>query len=191
MVDDLSAAQAKADADVEQVKARRTRDRDRMDAGQITNPKDLERMQHELTSLERRIATLEDEELEVMEQLEEAQAALAELSGQVSEADDRLSALVTSRDLKAAAIDADLDRLKGERATAVEGMPEDLLALYERLRANKDGVGAAELRQRRCNGCQLTIDNAELAVIRAKPSNEVVRCEECQRILVRTGESGL
>jgi predicted nucleic acid-binding Zn-ribbon protein len=28
-------------------------------------------------------------------------------------------------------------------------------------------------------------------VIRAKPSNEVVRCEECQRILVRTGESGL
>ena len=191
MVDDLAAAQTKADADVEQVKARRTRDRDRMDAGQITNPKDLERMQHELTSLDRRIATLEDEELEVMEQLEEAQAALAELSGQVSEADDRLSALVTSRDLKAAAIDADLDRLKGERATAAEGMPEDLLALYERLRANKDGVGAAELRQRRCNGCQLTIDNAELAVIRAKPSNEVVRCEECQRILVRTGESGL
>lgn len=191
MVDDLAAAQAKADADVEQVKARRTRDRDRMDAGQITNPKDLERMQHELTSLDRRIATLEDEELEVMEQLEEAQAALTELSGQVSEADDRLSALVTSRDLKAAALDADLDRLKGERATAVEGMPEDLLALYERLRANKDGVGAAELRQRRCNGCQLTIDNAELAVIRAKPSNEVVRCEECQRILVRTGESGL
>ena len=191
MVDDLAAAQAKADADVEQVKARRTRDRERMDAGQITNPKDLERMQHELTSLDRRISTLEDEELEVMEQLEEGQASLTELSGQVAAADERLSALVTSRDLKAAEIDAELDRLTGERAPAVEGLPEDLLALYDRLRASKGGVGAAELRQRRCNGCQLTIDNAELAVIRAKPSNEVVRCEECQRILVRTGESGL
>ncbi|GEP34270.1 hypothetical protein NSZ01_20380 [Nocardioides szechwanensis] len=191
MVDDLASAQAKADADVEQVKARRTRDRNRMDAGQITNPKDLERMQHELTSLDRRISTLEDEELEVMEQLEEAQASLAELSGQVAEGDERLSGLVTGRDLKAAEIDAELDRLTGERATAVDGMPDDLLALYEKLRANKDGVGAAELRQRRCNGCQLTIDNAELAVIRALPSNEVVRCEECQRILVRTGESGL
>ena len=191
MVDDLASAQAKADADVEQVKARRTRDRDRMDAGQITNPKDLERMQHELTSLDRRIATLEDEEREVMEQLEQAQASLSELSGQVAEGDERLSGLVTARDLKAAEIDAELDRLTGERATAIEGMPEDLLALYEKLRANKDGVGAAELRQRRCNGCQLTIDNAELAVIRALPSNEVVRCEECQRILVRTGESGL
>jgi predicted nucleic acid-binding Zn-ribbon protein len=191
VVDDLAAAQAKADADVEQVKARRTRDRERMDAGQITNPKDLERMQHELTSLDRRISTLEDEELEVMEQLEEGQASLTELSGQVAAADERLSALVTSRDLKAAEIDAELDRLTGERAPAVEGLPEDLLALYDRLCANKGGVGAAELRQRRCNGCQLTIDNAELAVIRAKPSNEVVRCEECQRILVRTGESGL
>ncbi|SDO17416.1 hypothetical protein SAMN05192576_3553 [Nocardioides szechwanensis] len=191
VVDDLASAQAKADADVEQVKARRTRDRNRMDAGQITNPKDLERMQHELTSLDRRISTLEDEELEVMEQLEEAQASLAELSGQVAEGDERLSGLVTGRDLKAAEIDAELDRLTGERATAVDGMPDDLLALYEKLRANKDGVGAAELRQRRCNGCQLTIDNAELAVIRALPSNEVVRCEECQRILVRTGESGL
>jgi predicted nucleic acid-binding Zn-ribbon protein len=191
VVDDLASAQAKADADVEQVKARRTRDRDRMDAGQITNPKDLERMQHELTSLDRRISTLEDEELEVMEQLEQAQASLSELSGQVAEGDERLSALVTARDLKAAEIDAELDRLTGERATAVEGMPDDLLALYEKLRANKGGVGAAELRQRRCNGCQLTIDNAELAVIRALPSNEVVRCEECQRILVRTGESGL
>jgi predicted nucleic acid-binding Zn-ribbon protein len=191
VVDDLAAAQAKADADVEQVKARRTRDRERMDAGQITNPKDLERMQHELTSLDRRISTLEDEELEVMEQLEEAQASLTELSAQVAAADERLSGLVTSRDLKAAEIDAELDRLTGERAPAVEGLPEDLLALYDRLRASKGGVGAAELRQRRCNGCQLTIDNAELAVIRAKPSNEVVRCEECQRILVRTGESGL
>ena len=56
VVDDLTATQQKADADVEQVKARRTRDRDRMDQGLISNPKDLERMQHELETLERRIS---------------------------------------------------------------------------------------------------------------------------------------
>ena len=70
-------------------------------------------------------------------------------------------------------------------------MPEDLLALYERLRAQKGGVGAAALRARQCGGCQLTIDAAELGVIRATAADEVVRCEECQRILVRTPESGL
>ncbi|WP_309649772.1 C4-type zinc ribbon domain-containing protein [Nocardioides sp.] len=191
VVDDLTAAQVKADADVESVRTRRTRDRDRMDSGQISNPKDLERMQHELVSLDRRIATLEDEEMEVMEQLEEAQTRLTVLTGQVQEAEARLAELSTARDEKAAAIDAELAEVVAKRAPALEGMPEDLLALYERLRTTKGGVGAAELRQRRCTGCQLTIDNAELAIIRAKPSNEVVRCEECTRILVRTGESGL
>jgi predicted nucleic acid-binding Zn-ribbon protein len=191
VVDDLSAAQAKADADVEQVKARRTRDRDRMDQGLIANPKDLERMQHELETLERRIATLEDEELEVMEQLEDAQKTLDSLKQQVASADERLSELVAGRDQRTAEIDRQLDALTAERGPAVEGMPEDLLALYEKLRANRKGVGAAELRQRRCSGCQLTIDNAEIEVIRKAPSDLVIRCEECSRILVRTSESGL
>jgi predicted nucleic acid-binding Zn-ribbon protein len=191
VVDDLAAAQAKADADVEQVKARRTRDRDRMDQGLISNPKDLERMQHELATLERRISVLEDEELEVMEQLEEAQATLATLTQQVASTDERLAELSAVRDQRTAEIDRELDLVTAERGPMVEGLPADLLALYDRLRASKNGVGAAELRARQCGGCRLTLDNAELSQIRSLPSDAVVRCEECQRILVRTSESGL
>ncbi len=191
MVDDLTVEQQKVDTDVEQVKARRVRDRDRMDKGLITNPKDLERMQHELQSLERRIASLEDDELEVMARVEDAQRELDSLTAQVQAADERLATLATARDEKQAEIDAELAKATAERATAVEGMPEDLMALYEKLRAQKGGVGAAALHQRRCTGCQLGIDTAELAVIKRAPSNEVIRCEECSRILVRTPESGL
>jgi predicted nucleic acid-binding Zn-ribbon protein len=190
-VDDLTAAQKKADADVEQVKARRARDRDRMDQGLITNPKDLERMQHELESLDRRITTLEDEELEVMEQLEEAQGTLAELQQQVVEADERLESLVAARDQRTAEIDAELADLTSRRGPTVGELPTDLLSLYDRLRESKSGVGAAELRARQCGGCRLTLDHAELSQIRSLPSDQVVRCEECQRILVRTSESGL
>ncbi|PUA78975.1 zinc ribbon domain-containing protein [Nocardioides currus] len=191
VVEDLTAEQKKADADVEQVKTRRTRDRDRMDQGLITNPKDLERMQHELESLERRITTLEDAELEIMEQLEEAQGTESTLSAQLAETDAQIAELAQARDARWVEIDASLDEASGQRAAAVEGLPDDLLALYERLRAQKGGVGAAALRARQCGGCQLTIDAAELAVIRAAAADEVVRCEECQRILVRTPESGL
>ena len=191
MVDDLVVEQRKVDADVEQVKARRVRDRDRMDQGLITNPKDLERMQHELQSLERRITSLEDDELEVMARLEDAQRNLDTLTAQVAEADERLAALATARDEKLAEIDAALTEVAAERSTAAEGMPEDLMALYEKLRAQKGGVGAAALHQRRCTGCQLGIDAAELGVIKKAPSDEVIRCEECSRILVRTSESGL
>ncbi len=191
VVDDLSREQRKVDADVEQVKARRQRDRDRMDQGLITNPKDLERMQHELASLERRISSLEDDELEVMARQEDAQRELDSLTAQLEAAEARLATLVEARDEKVAALDDQLTEVERDRGPAVEGMPEDLLALYERLRQQKGGVGAAALRARECGGCRLTLDNAELAVIRSAPSDQVIRCEECQRILVRTPESGL
>ena len=191
LVEDLSSEQAKVDADVEQVKARRTRDRDRMDQGLVSNPKDLQRMQHELESLERRIASLEDQELEVMERLEEAQAELDSLTAQVAAADERLAALTAARAEKSATIDAQLAEVEAARAPAVAGMPQDLLALYDRLREQKGGVGAAALRARECGGCRLSLDPAELAAIRAASPDEVLRCEECQRILVRTSESGL
>ena len=51
--------------------------------------------------------------------------------------------------------------------------------------------GAAALRARRCGGCSLELDHSELAAIAKEPSDTVVRCEECSRILVRTHESGL
>ncbi|MFB9314010.1 zinc ribbon domain-containing protein [Nocardioides plantarum] len=191
VVDDLTAAQRKADVDVEQVRARRARDTDRMAQGLISNPKDLERMQRELESLERRIGTLEDEELEIMEQLEEAQAVLAELQQRLAASDERLAELAVQRDEKSAVIDHELHRLVAEREQAAEGLPADLVALYDKLRATKNGVGAAEMLQRRCTGCQMAIDPAEIGVIRATPADTVVRCEECQRILVRTAESGV
>lgn len=191
VVDDLAAAQAKADADVEQVKTRHTRDRQRMDSGAIANPKDLERMQHELATLERRISVLEDEELEVMEQLEEAQSAMAELTTGLATIDDRLGELTTARDAKVASFDAELATVGAGRDAILADLPDDLVALYEKLRAGKGGIGAAELRARQCGGCRITLDPAELSRIRGLAEDEVLRCEECQRILVRTAESGL
>ena len=190
VVDDLTVEQAKADREVEQVRTRRERDRNRMDTGQITNPKDLERMQHELVSLERRITTLEDAELEVMEALEQAQQVLDALAIRADDIDAKLAELVTARDEKRVGIDASLDEVTAARGPATEGMPEDLMALYERLREQK-GIGAALLRSRQCGGCNMTLDASEISRIKAAPADEVIRCEECQRILVRTDESGL
>lgn len=190
-VDELTEEQAKIDADVEAVKARRTRDRDRIDQGLIANPKDLERMNHELESLDRRISALEDQEIEVMERLEEAQGTLERTAQELHATRERGAALVASRDEKTAAFQAELAELGAQREPLVADLPADLLALYDKLRTAKDGMGAAELRTRACGGCRLTLDPAELARVRAAAEDDVVRCEECQRILVRTVDSGL
>ncbi|HET6937143.1 MAG TPA: C4-type zinc ribbon domain-containing protein [Nocardioides sp.] len=190
-VDDLTADQAKVDADVEQVKARRLRDQQRMDQGLISSPKDLERMQGELESLQRRITSLEDDELEVMARLEDAQRDLDGLSEQVTTADEKLAELSTARDSKTKEIDESLQAVTTDRGPAADAIPSDLLALYDRLRSSKGGVAVGALRARQCSGCQLSLDPAELASIRAAAPDEVIRHEECQRILVRTPESGL
>jgi predicted nucleic acid-binding Zn-ribbon protein len=190
-VDDLTAEQTKVESDVEQVRTRRDRDRTRMDQGLVSNPRDLERMQSEMASLERRITTLEDEELEVMARLEDAQRTLDDVTSALADTDARRGRLEQARDAKYADIDAELASVAAARGPLVEQVPADLLALYDRLRAAKNGVGAAALRARQCSGCMLTLDNAELAVIRGAADDDVLRCEECQRILVRTAESGL
>jgi len=190
-VEDLTAEQRKVDLDVEQVKARRVRDQERMAQGLISNPKDLERMQGELESLQRRITSLEDDELEVMARLEDAEKDLDALTTQVATTDDRLAELADARDRKLADLDEQLRTTADERGPVVAGLPADLLALYERLRASKNGIAVGALRARECGGCRLSLDPSELASIRSAPADEVLRHEECQRILVRTPESGL
>ena len=126
-----------------------------------------------------------------MERLEAAQGMLSSINDRIGAADSRLAELTAARDARFAEIDAELADLAARRGPAAEGLPEDLLGLYDKLRGTKGGLAASHLTQRRCGGCQLGIDAAELAAIKAAPADEVVRCEECSRILVRTAESGL
>jgi uncharacterized protein len=190
-VDDLTAEQKRSDADVEQVKARRVRDQGMVDAGSITDPKALQRMLGELESLQRRISDLEDVEIEVMERLEAAQTGLEESVRELAEIDAQVSSLEATRATRAAELERSVDQVTVERAELVADVPDDLVALYTKLRDQKGGVGAAALRRRECGGCRLTLNPSDLASIAAAPTDEVLRCEECSRILVRTGESGL
>jgi uncharacterized protein len=70
-------------------------------------------------------------------------------------------------------------------------VPADLLALYDKIRASSGGLGAAPLRRGQCGGCRVMLSTVGLNAIRAAAPDEVVRCEECRRILVRTADSGL
>ena len=126
-----------------------------------------------------------------MGRLEDAQRTLDSLTAQLTDTDAQLAELTAKRDARLAEIDQRWVSSTASVARSWPDLPADLLALYDRLRATKGGVAAALLRARRCTGCQLDLDHAEVATIRAAADDEVIRCEECSRILVRTSESGL
>lgn len=190
-VDDLSRAQRKADGEVEQVRSRRTRDAERLQSGTVANPKDLERLQREITALDRRISTLEDEELEVMEQLETAQAELDGVVAELASLDAHLQGLVDSRDAQVAAIDDEAAAVTAERRTIAAAVAEPLLAVYDKVRHQHGGLGAAALMATRCEGCRLELNAADLRELGALPAEQVLRCPECDRILVRVPESAI
>ena len=188
---DLARELTKAEGDVDQVRARAERDQKRLDAGQVSSPKELESLQHEIATLGNRQGDLEEVVLEIMERLESSQSRSSELAAQQEAARARVSALTASRDTTTGEIDAETENLQAQRATQAGSLAEDLVALYEKIREQQGGVGAAELRQRRCGGCRLELNNVEINELRDADPDEVMRCDECRRILVRTSESGL
>jgi predicted nucleic acid-binding Zn-ribbon protein len=188
---DVGRELSKAEGDVDQVRSRAARDQQRLDAGQVSSPKELEGLQHEIATLARRQSDLEDVVLEIMERLESAQARATTLTEQRDEAQAQTVELTARRDATTGEIDAEIDGLRSQRETQAAQLDPELIALYEKIRAQQAGIGAAELRQRRCTGCRLELNNVEIGRLRSADEDEVLRCEECRRILVRTPESGL
>ncbi|HEY6749204.1 MAG TPA: C4-type zinc ribbon domain-containing protein [Mycobacteriales bacterium] len=189
-VGDLDRELRRLEDDVDQVRRRSERDQQRMQAGSVP-AKELESLQHEVESLARRQSDLEDTELEVMERREDAETRAAGVRAEVATVTESKAAAEKARDAAYEQIDADAAADTRARAAIAAEMPADLLALYEKVRAVSGGVGAAELRARRCEGCRLELAGGELRAARAAAPDEVLRCENCRRILVRTAESGL
>lgn len=190
-VSDLEIDLADADANLVPVRERQTRNQQRVDDGSITDGKQLRFLLDEIENIKRRIVDLEDIQLELMERLEASQGELAELMARREAGDEELRALLGVRDAKLADLANEIDHAQQERAQVATHVPDDLLKLYSKIAERSGGVGAAHLKHGRCGGCQLQITPADLNRFRAAADDEVLRCEECSRILVRTAESGL
>lgn len=190
-VADLERTLTKAEADVEQVRARSAKDQELLGSGRITSAKELESLQQEIASLARRQGDLEEAELEVMERLEDARSALGTLTAERDEITSARDAAVAERDAAWGDADRDKEWVGSERSNVLGDIPADLLTLYDKLREDHNGVGAAALHQRRCEGCRMELTPTDIGRIRDAAPDTVLRCEECRRILVRTPESGL
>jgi len=187
-VSDLELQVAKAESDLVPVRERKARNQQRVDAG-AADPKALTALIDELAHLGRRISDLEDAQLEVMERHEDATARLEALQRDRAAVETSLRGLMARRDAQVTQLDAQLAAKATERASLVAAMPDDLVALYDRIRERSGGRGAAEFVGRRCGGCQIEATAAAVARYQDAAPDDVLRCEECERILVRGMEA--
>jgi uncharacterized protein len=187
---DIDGDQRRLDNEIDTVRARAARDDQRLISGGLP-AKELEGLQHEIATLARRQLTLEDDLLELMEQREQIEQEISAVAKKQEALEAERTRMIEARDAAFAEIDAAVAHRTAERSAVAAELPRDLLGLYDKVRAANGGVGAAALRQRRCEGCRIELAGNELSSVRTAPPDAVLRCENCRRILVRTAESGL
>jgi predicted nucleic acid-binding Zn-ribbon protein len=181
---DLDRDIERVEREVELVTKRAGNDRARMASGAAT-AKELEGLQSELESLARRQGTLEDDQLELMERREALETEVNETRRQVEEARQVLADAEADRGRQIGELDAEVADATSTREALAINIPDRLVELYERIRA-KQPIAAAELVGRRCGSCRIEKSPADMMPIRNAPIDEVLRCEECNCVLIRT-----
>lgn len=154
-------------------------------SGVVSATRELQAMQHEAAALRERRAGLEDQVLEAMEGQETLDEELAGLRARRDELDARGAALRLAVAEAQAEVDRELAAHLAARTDAASAIPADVAALYDQLRAHLGGVAAAPLVNGRCGGCHLALPATEIDRLRKEPADALVRCEQCERILVR------
>lgn len=174
----------RSELEVETVTDRIKKDEARLNSGQ-GSPKDLEQTQHEIATLEKRKADLEDGELEIMMRHDGAKNKVETMKSDLAGLDQMELELNIRYENAKTEIERDINLKISERTLVLPKMAKELLDLYEKIREQSGGVGAGLLLGNVCEGCRMEINAIELERIRNLDSEEVVRCEECRRILVR------
>lgn len=187
-LEDLDAQVSRYESEIASVRQREDRDRALLASG-ATDAKQLTDLQHELDTLMRRQASLEDSLLEVMERHEELQAQLDTEHGVVEALQADLASAQQALDAALAEIEASRSDLASRRDRLAADLDPALSALYERQRAG-GGPGAGPLLGHRCGACRIEIDRGEMARISAAADDDVVRCPECGAILLRVKAVG-
>jgi predicted nucleic acid-binding Zn-ribbon protein len=154
----------------------------RMYDGTVANAKELDSMRHEVENLRRRATDREDELLALMERREAVEKEAAAAEGRSSELRAAAERIGGETVEELGTVERDLGARRAERDAIAAGIDAELLELYEDLRRQKKGVGAAALVDGVCQGCHEQLSAVELD--RLKRTDGVKRCEYCRRILV-------
>ena len=180
--DAITRESTRLEHEIESMNGKLAAEEKRMYDGSIANTKELEALQHEIASLKDRRSRAEDDLLEQMVRREELDARAKDGDEEVRGARARVDALGGDSVRELEGIEAELTARRDERAAIVPDVDEELLELYDDLRRQKHGVGAAAIVDGVCQACHEKLSAVELD--RLKRTDGVKRCEYCRRIVV-------
>jgi predicted nucleic acid-binding Zn-ribbon protein len=181
-IDALDRDATKVEHEIDSLSQKATAEEQRMSSGAIANARELEAIGHEITNLKRRISDREDELLAIMERREAIDAGAKEAEAVAVERRAAAEQVAAASADELGSVVEELAARERERPALAATIDPDTLELYEELRPQKKGVGAAALIDNVCQGCHEQLSSVELD--HARHANGIVRCDHCRRILV-------
>ncbi len=180
---ELNPARRQSERAIEVIEERISSLDTRMYDGSVTNPREFEALQEERANQVRNRGDEEDRLLEFMVGIEETEELRDRARVIFEQIDEERSAELDVLEARLDELTSDLPGLRAQRQEASAEYPPNIMAVYETVRRTRGGQGAALVDQRgMCQGCRLTIPNAELS--RARSSDGIVQCGSCTRILI-------
>ena len=180
--DDVSTRQRRLDFEVDTLVQKIKAESGRLYSGVVSNAKELQDISREVEALKRRKSVLEDNDLEVMEERDGVEKELEALTSERSSLTAQIERGRVARDDAAGETGSQLTAAELERQRWVPRVDPQLLKVYDTIRASKGGVGAAAMVDGTCQGCHMRLPAQEAE--RVRTTGGLVRCDECQRILV-------
>ena len=184
--DDVSRDERHLDDNVTAIETRIKEVEEELYSGRTSNPRELQALQADIEMLRRQRSALEDQELDAMERREGLDHDVAQLDEELSAVRSDVAELTKAIAEQETQIDVHLAEEEEARAAAAATVSSSLLELYESIRARNGGIGAARLVSGTCQGCHLALSAVEVDRIKKLAADEVVRCDPCGAILVRS-----
>ena len=136
---------------------------------------------HEIEAAEKTIVTLEDRELDLMEELEKLTPQLANAEKAHTDERSKLENLLNALETRKSNLETRIAELKNEHQLLAKALDEDALELYLRLFKTKHGTAIATLEHEVCMGCHMKVPAQTVVQVRA--AKQIVHCPQCGRIL--------
>jgi len=183
-LDSVANEQRRLENDIDSIQRKIDAERARLYDGSVANAKELQSIQAEVESLRGRKSRLEDELIDQMERREDMETRLKPLEAEAAEAKERLAELEEGSAREFVELEKALAERNAERQAMLPAFGQDVLDLYDDLRLQKKGIGAAALVDGVCQACHQKL--SPMYVDRMKRERGIRRCEYCRRILIFT-----
>ncbi len=184
---EIEANRRDAELQLEAVEEKKRDHEAKLYSGKVSNPKELDAMQHEIEALGRQRSRLDEKILGLMDSDESQQKVVAELAARMERLDAQRKAKAGKYVEEARKLQARMAKLTALRAERAADIPLPLLKRYDALRTAKNGIGLARIKDGRCGACNTSLPTR--TIMQVRDTDGLLACESCGRLLCIHSES--